>query len=186
MNIPGREKMFLYTGGLLIGLTALYLLALKPIYTKHLNNRDEIKQKGLLLSRYKAILKRGDQLKEREAYIKKEFVKLNSVLLAGAKPPLAASELQAILENIVKKVHVTIKSVRNKKPQTINIFYQIPIEITIESTLRELKDIIYHIEKSNKFLFVKDLYIKLVKPGNPEKLESKLVVEGFIKNKSNL
>lgn len=186
MNIPGREKIFLYTGGLLIGITVLYLLAVKPVYTKHVSNKDKIEQKRLLLSRYKAILKRADQLKERETYIKKEFVQLNSVLLAGAKPSLAASELQAILENIVNKVHVTIKSLRNKKPQKKNTFYQIPIEIIVESTLRELNDVIYHIEKSNKLLLVKDLYIKLVKSGNPEKLESKLVVEGFIKNNSIL
>jgi hypothetical protein len=184
--MTGREKIFIFAAGLFIGLTALYLLAGKPIYSKFIDDRNKIEQKKLLLSRYKNILKRGDKLKERETYIKKEFEKLDGILLTGAKPSLAASELQSIMENIVSKVNVTIKSVRNKKPQKKNSFYLIPIEITVESTLRELRDVIYHIEKSNKFLFVKDLYIKLVKSGNPEKLENKLVVEGFIKNNSNL
>lgn len=181
-----REKIFIFVAGLFIGLTALYLLAGKPIYSKLINDRNKIEQKKMLLSRYKNILQRGDKVKEREAYIKKEFKKLDGILLTGAKPALAASELQAILESIVSKEHVIIKSVRNKKPQIKNSFYAIPVEITVESTLRELKDVIYHIEKSNKFLFVKDLYIKLVKSGNPERLENKLVVEGFIKNNSTL
>lgn len=184
MSTFSREKIILYGGGLFIGLIVLYLIVVKPTYIRYLDVHYKIEKKELLLKRYKAILEREDQLKERVAYIKKEFNKLNSVLLTGIKPSLAASEMQALLENISKKVNVTIKNIRNKKPQEKGIFYQIPIEIVIESTLREIRDVIYSIENSDKFLLVRDLSIRLAKSGNPEKLESRLIVDGFIKKNS--
>ncbi len=181
MNTTSREKIFLYVGGVLFGFAVIYLLIVKPVYRKHLEIQDKIEQKGMLLDRYKAILKRDDQLKKRVLYIKKEFDKMAKVLLVSAKPSLAASELQAILEGIIKKARTTITNIKNSSPVEKESFYQIPIEITVESTLRELKDIIYEIENSDKFLFVRDLNIRLVKPGEPEKLKAKFIIDGFTK-----
>lgn len=184
MNVAGREKKVLYTGGVCLGLIVFYLFAVKPVYQKHLNVKANIEKKGILLSRYKTILKRENHIKKRVAFIKKEFGQLDKVLLTGSKPSLAASELQSILENIIKNARVSITNLKNKKPEERDAFYQIPIEITVECTLRELRDIIYHIENSNKFLFVRDLDVRLVKSGNPEILKSKLIVNGFSKNSS--
>lgn len=182
MKSISRENFFLYAGGIIAGLIIIYSFAVEPAYEKYLENQGKIEQKQVLLNRYKAILKQEDQLKKRVKYIKQEFDKMTTVLLVGAKPSLAASGLQAILEDIIKKARVKITNVRNKKPAKKETFYQIPIEITFESTLRELKDIIYNIENSDKFLLVRDLNIRLVKSGNPEKLKVKLVVDGYAKN----
>tara|TARA_B100000315_G_scaffold72484_2_gene66030 strand:- start:3430 stop:3987 length:558 start_codon:yes stop_codon:yes gene_type:complete len=181
MNTTSREKIFLYVGGVLFGFTVLYLVIVKPIYSKHIEIQSKIEQKGMLLKRYKAILKRDDQLKKRVVYIKKEFDRMAKVLLVSAKPSLAASELQAILEDIIKKARSTVTNIKNNKPIEKEAFYQIPIEITVDSTLRELKDIIYQIENSDKFLIVRDVNIRLVKSGDPEKLKTKFIIDGFAK-----
>ena len=162
MNTTSREKIFLYVGGALFGFVVIFLLIVKPVYRKHLEIKGKIEQKGMLLNRYKAILKRDNQLKKRVLYIKKEFDKMTKVLLVSAKPSLAASELQAILEGIIKKARATITNIRNNSPIEKEAFYQIPIEITVESTLRELKDIIYQIENSDKLWIVRDVNISLV------------------------
>jgi Tfp pilus assembly protein PilO len=181
MNTTLREKILLYVGGVLFGFVIIYVLILKPVYRKHIVIQEKIEQKGKLLDRYKAILKRDNQLKKRVLYIKKEFDKMTKVLLVSTKPSLAASELQGILEDIIKKTRTTITNTRNNSPVEKEAFYQIPIEITVESTLRELKDIIYQIENSDKFLLVRDLNIRLIKPGDPEKLKAKLIIDGFAK-----
>ncbi len=185
MKIPYREKILIIVGALFVSLSGLYLLVVKPIYLKHKSTLNKIEKKQLLLNRYKAILDREDQLKERMVFIKKEFAKLNNFLLTGKKPSLAAAELQVLLENITKKVKVTTKNVKNKKPDKKDFFFRIPLEITIQSTLRELKDVIYHIENLDKFILLRDLNTRLIKSDNPEKLESKLVVDGFIKISPN-
>ena len=182
MNKSGKEKIFLYTGGLFVVLVVTYLLAVKPAYRKHLEIQAKIEQKEMLLTRYKTLLEREDQIKERVKYIKKEFNDMDHALLTEAKPSLAASELQEILEHIIRKTHVSIKNIRNKSPLEKEAFYQIPIEMTVESTLRELKDIVYHIENSDKFLLVKELSVRMVKSGNPETLKTKLIIDGFVKN----
>lgn len=181
MNTTSREKIFLYVGGALFGFAIIYLLIVKPVYRKHLEIQSKIEQKGMLLDRYRAILKRDDQRKKRVLYIKKQSDRMAKVLLVSTKPSLAASELQAILEDIIKKTRTTITNIKNNRPIEKEAFYQIPIEITVESTLRELKDIIYQIENSGKFLFVRDLNIRLVKSGNPEKLKVKFIIDGFAK-----
>lgn len=184
MKVTNKEKNILYAAASLIGLILLYLLVFKPIYVRHLDIKYQVENKKSLLNRYKAILMREDKLKERVTYIRKEFEQLDTLLLTGTKPSLAASELQALVEKLAKKANVKIKNFRNQKPNEKNDFYQIPIEMNIESSLRELKDIIFNIENSSKFLLVSDLSIRLTTPGNPEKLESKLTIEGFLKNNS--
>lgn len=186
MSNSKREKKFLIIGGICLSLTGLFMLVIKPIYAKHIENQDKIDKKERLLHRYKAILKQEDEINERMKYIKNDLANLNNMLLSGAKPSLAASELQGIIEKIANKRRVEIKNVRNKKPKRMKELNQIPLEVTFESTLRELADVIYNIETSDKFLFVKDLNIQLKKSDNPEKLETKLTLNGFIVNNANL
>ncbi len=179
MNTTSREKIFLYVGGVLFGFVVIYLLIVKPVYRKHIEIQGKIEQKGMLLERYKAILNQDG--KKRAVYIKKEFDRMSKVLLVSTKPSLAASELRVILEDIIKNSRATITNIRNNSPIEKEAFYQIPIEITVESTLRQLKDIIYQIENSGKFLFVRDLNVRLEISGDPERLKAKLIVDGFAK-----
>ena len=108
------------------------------------------------------------------------------MLLSGPKPSIAASELQGIIEKIAYKRQVKIKNVRNKKPKIMKELNQVSLEVTFHSTLIELTDVIYNIETSDKFLFVEDLNIHLKKSDNPEKIETKLTLNGFIENSANL
>lgn len=185
MNIKNSRKIFLNTGVFFLGLVSFYLLILKPISIKHTRTLDKIEKKESLLYRYKAILEQKDQLKKRITFVKNESEKLDKFLLTGNKPSIATSELQVLLENIAKKTNVTVKNVTNKRPHEKGIFFQIPLEIAIESTLRELKDVIYHIENLDKLILIRKINIRLIKSDNPEKLESKLLIDGYIKKTSS-
>lgn len=185
MNIKNSRKIFLNTGVFFLGLASFYLLILKPISIKHTRTLDKIEKKESLLYRYKAILEQKDQLKKRITFVKNESEKLDKFLLTGNKPSIATSELQVLLENIAKKTNVTVKNVTNKRPHEKGIFFQIPLEIAIESTLRELKDVIYHIENLDKLILIRKINIRLIKSDNPEKLESKLLIDGYIKKTSS-
>lgn len=185
MNIKNSRKFFLNTGVFFLGLASFYLLILKPISIKHTRTLDKIEKKESLLYRYKAILEQKDQLKKRITFVKNESEKLDKFLLTGNKPSIATSELQVLLENIAKKTNVTVKNVTNKRPHEKGIFFQIPLEIAIESTLRELKDVIYHIENLDKLILIRKINIRLIKSDNPEKLESKLLIDGYIKKTSS-
>lgn len=186
MNIEDRRKKIFTTGVFFLGLAGFYLLILKPISIKHTRTLNKIEKKESLLYRYKAILERKDQLKERITFVKNESEKLDKFLLTGDKPAIAASELQVLLENIAKKTNVLVKNITNKKPLEKDIFLQIPLEIAIESTLRELKDVIYHIENLDKLILIRKLNIRLIKSDNPEKLETKLTIDGYIKKTSSI
>lgn len=185
MNIKNSRKIFLNTGVFFLGLVSFYLLILKPISIKHTRTLDKIEKKESLLYRYKAILEQKDQLKKRITFVKNESEKLDKFLLTGNKPSIATSELQVLLENIAKKTNVTVKNITNKRPHEKGIFFQIPLEIAIESTLRELKDVIYHIENLDKLILIRKINIRLIKSDNPEKLESKLLIDGYIKKTSS-
>ena len=56
----------------------------------------------------------------------------------------------------------------------------VPVELNIQSNLRNLVRFIHLIENHQKFMVLEELAIKKFNNTNPEELESRLLVLGFI------
>ena len=56
----------------------------------------------------------------------------------------------------------------------------VPVEVTVRSTLRNLAQFIRHIENHQKFLVIENLRTRRINKRDPEILESRLLVSGFV------
>ena len=68
-----------------------------------------------------------------------------------------------------------------EKPKFISGILAIPIEITVRSNLRSLALFLMRIENHQKFLIVEEFRSKRTNKQEPEDLQTRLLVTGFIK-----
>ena len=59
----------------------------------------------------------------------------------------------------------------------------VPVRITVKSSLENLSRFIQMIESNDKFLLVEELAVRRINKKEPEQLESRLLVNGFIQER---
>jgi hypothetical protein len=63
-------------------------------------------------------------------------------------------------------------------------YVSIPVQFTLKSTVRQLKDLLYQIETSNKFLIISNMKIRNISGKQPEQIESTITVSGLLKKEN--
>ncbi len=166
------------------------------IYVIHSLNRasqafDEalnLKQHNLAKYRQKVLEKKV--IKSKLLGLQNTFKRAESALLTGKTPSLAAAEIQEIVTGITKTAGVQIKTVRILKPDRSGkeMYLTIPVEVTINSTMRELTQLLYKLEKSNKLLRIAKLRIRSHgragrrgRRASSKNIATTLTIEGFVK-----
>jgi hypothetical protein len=114
-------------------------------------------------------------------------------LLTGKTVSLAAAEIQEIVTGFANDAGGQIKTVRILQPDRSGneMYLAIPVEVTINSTMRELTQLLYKIDSSPKLLRIAKLGIssrggvlRRGRPGSPVSpvnLVTTLTLEGFVK-----
>lgn len=151
----------------------------------------DLKQRKLDKFRQKMLEKKI--LERQLSTLKKNLKRAEAALLSGKTPPLAAAEIQEIIADIAKTAGAQIKTVRILQPDSSGkpVYLAIPVEVTIQSTMRELTQLLYKIDRSAKLLRITSLEIKsrrgsvrrkgTDKQKGPVSIITTLTAEGFVK-----
>lgn len=177
-----RERKYV----LLIGAVLLFfgfVYRIFPFFQGFYEGSDQINAKQKQLEKYQRILGQEKQLKGRLSALSKSLKRGESKFLSGRTPSLAAVDMQNILNRITSKSGVDIKSVRVLKAvkQEDERYLSIPVKFSIISTLRHLKEVLYGIEASGKFLTVRAMSINVSSRKNRALLRVEMTVAGFMK-----
>jgi len=110
---------------------------------------------------------------------------LAKLFLSPPQPALAAAGLQKSLEDKARKTRVHLVQVKTEKAKYMEDLLTIPVKITVKSTLEGLSQFVRSIENDEKFLVVEELVIRRINKKDPEQLESRLLVNGFIQQRKS-
>ena len=99
--------------------------------------------------------------------------------LQQKQPGLAAASLQKLIENFSRGT-VTIERTKVNKPKYIEGMLAVPIEITVRSDLKNLSLFLMKIENDEKLLIVEELRLRRINKSEPEDLQTRLMITGFI------
>jgi hypothetical protein len=180
-----------------VGLALLALLAMIYLFSS-LNRSTQMVSEGLVLKQQKLVKYRQKLLEkkvvERELSALQNRVKqAEATLLTGKTVSLAAAEIQEIITRIANDAGGQIKTVRILQPDRSGkeMYLAIPVEVTINSTMRELTQLLYKLDSSAKLLRIAKLGIssrggrpirgRRGSPVTPVNLVTTLTVEGFVK-----
>lgn len=179
-NLALREKIIMWVGVFVITAYIFMVFIGKPLYQKLKNTDQTIQSRVLFINKYKAILSQKDYYQQKVVAVRRLKKELKQRFLDSPKPALAVAGLQKIIENGIAKNSVDIIRFKIEKTRFTEGLLTVPVEVTVRSTLRNLAQFIRHIENHQKFLVIENLRIRRINKRDPEILESRLLVSGFV------
>ena len=144
---------------------------------------QEIALKERRLEKSRQIVHEGEGLEARLVSLKKDLKQRESRLLTGKTPSLAAADIQQILHNMAKESKVEIKTVRILQPEEVDQgrYLSIPVQLNITCTIRYLKEFLYRIKTSSKYLAVKKVGIRVFIRQRNNTIKVDITILGFLK-----
>lgn len=147
---------------------------------------DDILLKEKQIAKYQRALQARGELEAQVQSLEKSLKKWESRLFTGDTPAVAAADIQKVLQGIAKKSQVEIKTVRVLKPDDAakGQYLNIPVQMNIDGTIRNLKEFFYRIMVSPKCLTVRKVGLRLLnqRRNTPvDTIRADITVHGFLK-----
>ena len=184
-------KTILAGVALLVFLALIYLFYTLNQSTRIYAEALDLKQRKLVKYRKKVLEKKV--MEKSLLTFQNSLKRTEAGLLVGKTPPLAAAEIQERIGNIANAAGAEIKTVRILQPDRSEkaMYLAIPVEVTIQSTMRQLTELLYKLNRSTKLLRITKLGIKsrggykrrkgTRRQKGPVNIITTLTVEGFVK-----
>jgi len=180
LNIGERDKFYLVGGGIFVACYLLFFFVAEPIYKKKISIEEKIKDKINFIEKYYEVLNQTSYYQAKELENKNTKTTLQKRFFSDKEPGLAAAGLQKLLQGFSRGA-VTIEKTRVEKPKYLARILAVPVEITVRSSLKNLALFLMRIENHEKFLVVEDLRSRRINKKEPEDLQTRLLITGFIK-----
>lgn len=182
-KMSSRERMIFIIGFLLMGGYGLWEGIGESLYNQQKTADHEIESKILFINRYHSILNQKEYYTKKEDANKALEAELSRRFLDETKPALAAASLQNILKVNASgnSVHIVQESIE-KPTYTVGLL-TVPVRLTVRSSLRNLTSFIQSLENHSKFLVVEEMQTRRINRNEPEYLETRMIISGFIRQK---
>ena len=179
MNISQRDKKILIAGIVFVVCYMLVFYVAEPIYKKQAKTDDKIKIKVQFIQKYYEVLNQKSYYQEKEKANQSTHVSLARRFFQEKQPGLAAASLQKLVESFSSGT-VVIERTKVNKPKYIEGMLAVPIEISVRSNLKNLSLFLMRIENHEKFLIIEELRLRRINKTDPEDLQTRLMITGFI------
>ena len=181
MQIGAREKRAVVIAVVAVVAYLIYSLVVSPTLERKKRIQEELAASSLLLKKYQTIAANREQVMGELNQATTELAGFESRLLSADKPPLAASELQQIINQMAGKGGLDIRSITILKPKEIGVYVEIPIRMLFTGNSLQLKSLLEEIESQQLFLQVKELAINVINPNIEKNIQVTMEVSGFTK-----
>ena len=179
MNISRRDKKVLIAGIVFVVCYLLFFFVAEPIYKKQAKTDDKIKTKVQFIQKYYEVLNQKSYYQEKEKANQSTHVSLARRFFQEKQPGLAAASLQKLVESFSSGT-VVIERTKVNKLKYIEGILAVPIEISVRSSLKNLSLFLMRIENHEKFLIIEGLRLRRINKTDPEDLQTRLMITGFI------
>jgi type II secretory pathway component PulM len=182
VKITKRTKKIVIFGGALVGIIALYTLAFEPLVKYEKKMRKDIALKAELLNRYKSTLENGPGIEARGRRAKTLIERAKNRLFFAKTYPLAAAQLQSIIQASAGRYNVAVKSMNIKKvekPVKTDGYDTISLQLITYSDIKGLIDFLYEIETANRFINITTVAIRGELVREASRLDASINIEGL-------
>ena len=181
VKVNEREKKVLIIGGI-----AVLLIVVFQLYTWYGVTKDRLSDysgdKYYMLQKQLDRIADSKSIDNRAKKVEADLNRLESTLLKGNTPPVAAAALQKFLKDTATKSNIDVKLERTLNPVVLDKYLGIPVEIGFSTSTKSLQELMVNLRKSAFLLTVSEIKIRVTNISKPEEIYTTLVVTGFIRN----
>jgi hypothetical protein len=180
IRLDKRKKYLLLGGAALLIIGAAYrffpLLGIS-------DTRAEIAIKERKLAKYQEAVLEKKVLEQKLASRNRTLSRLESGLLSGDTPALAAVDIQNLLKGFAARSGIDIKTTSIIPPseEDGSGYLIVPVQFELVSNIKQLKEILYRIETSPKHLTIKMIKASVPDIQQPKEIQSILIVGGYMR-----
>jgi len=177
-----RERRLVELGVAALLAVGAYLYVIEPLLARQRQVAELIPIREATLERRRLMIAQREQRAGDLAALNRKLEAASSGFLAGPTAPLAASELQKLVKELATAAEVDVRTERVLTPVDLAGVLEVPIELTVASTVRQVVTLLSRLEQTPRLLRVKDLKIRVAAPGQPRELLTTLTVSGYLRS----
>lgn len=178
--ISTRERWLV---GLAVAAAALiggWMFGVEPMLERQRTIQELIPARTQVLAKRRELVGRRTAMVQELDETSERLAALGRRMLAGATPPVAASELQRLVKEAATGAGLEVRTERILPPVERGDMLEIPVEVAVAGGIRELATLLAALEGAPKLLTVQDVKIRVVAVGQPKGLLTSLTLSGFI------
>ena len=180
-----RERLIVGAGVATALAVGGYLFVVEPLLGRARDVEAFVPAREATLARRRLLVSQHPRLIEDLATVTARLETESARLLRGPTPPLAASELQKLVKDLLPAGSVPggsleVRSERVLPPADHQGLQEIGIELTLVGSIRDLVAALARLERTDRLLVLKDVKIRVVAPGQPRELLTTLTVAGYL------
>jgi len=179
-TLSRRERVVIGAGAVVALVVGAYLLVVEPLLTRARDAEAVVPAREAALQRRRLLIGQHARLTEELATVETRVETESRRLLRGPTAPLAASELQKLVKDLLAAGNVEVRSERVLPATDHQGLQEVPIELTLVGSIRDTVTALARMEKTDRLLAVKDFKIRVVAVGQPRELITTLTVAGYL------
>ena len=179
-SLSPRERMVVGVGAVVALVIGGYLLVVEPILARSRTAETTVPAREAALERRRLLVAQRPRLAEELAAVDARLEMEARRLLRGPTAPLAASELQKLVKDLLAAGNVEVRSERVLPASDQNGLQEVPIELTIMGSIRDTVNALSRLERADRLLALKDFKVRVVAVGQPRELLTTLTVAGYL------
>jgi len=188
---PGlRERVMIVAGAAAALTVGAHLFVVEPLLVRAREVNTSVPAREATLERRRLLVSQRPRLIEELAAIDERLESETVRLLRGPTPPLAASELQKLVKELLTAgsgpagslpvVGLAVRSERVLPPADHDGLQEVGIELTVVGSIRDIAAALARLERTDRLLALKDVKIRVMAPGQPRELLTTLTVAGYL------
>lgn len=179
-TLSARERVIVGAGALVALVVGGYLLVVEPLVARSRAADASVSAREATLERRRLLVGQRPRLADELVAVEARLETESARLLRGPTPPLAASELQKLVKDLLPGANVEVRSERVLPPTDLHGLQEIPIELAIVGNIRDTVTALARLERTDRLLALKDVKIRVVAAGQPRDLLTTLTIAGYL------
>lgn len=175
-----RERRLLFVAAIVAAVVLGYMYGVEPLAARHERVQALITGREALLARQERLVARRARHTEERDALQAEIARRRTRLLAGDKPPLAASELQKLVKSMAQEAGVDVRSERILPTVEHGGYTEVPVEVTLSGPIRGMVAFLQRLDAAPVQVSVQDLKLRVVSITAPRELLATVAVTGYI------
>lgn len=179
-TLSRRERVVIGAGAGVVLIVGGYLVLVEPLLARSRAADVAVPVREATLERRRLLVGQRPRLAEELAAVSERLDAESTRLLRGPTAPLAASELQKLVKDLLTSGNVDVRSERVLPASEREGLQEVPVEMTIVGSIRDTVNAVTRLERTDRLLAVKDVKIRVVAVGQPRELLTTLTVAGYL------